>query len=129
MGFSLKGDLHLMLGWLLCVHVAGALDEGVPICMSYVYFKKLQCRMSLLLIFLMSPVESKRRLYPLSLSFQSCHMSLGLMSPVESKKWPCHSVDFRGVDPSCCRVASWFTLGSMIRGLLHARSHAQLCAN
>ena len=28
-------------------------------------------------------------------------MSIGLMSHVESKKWPCHGVDFRGLDPCC----------------------------
>ena len=26
-------------------------------------------------------------------------MSLGLMSPVEFKKWPCRRVDFKGLDP------------------------------
>ena len=68
------------------------------------------CRVSILrngnvacrcrLVFLMSPVEFKKCLCPLSLYFQSpCRMSVCFMSPVEFKKWPCRRVDFRALGP------------------------------
>ena len=50
------------------------------------------------LFYPMSHVEFKKRLCP-SPIFNPCRMSLTPMSQVESKKYSCRSVDFRGQGP------------------------------
>ena len=67
--------------------------------MSHVDFKKRQCRMSLSLIFPDVPYRIYEIRMSLVVIFFACRMSVGFMTRVNFKKWPCHRVDFRGLDP------------------------------
>ena len=68
--------------------------------MSHVDFKKLQCRISLSLIFpnVTCQIYEKATSHVIII-VSPCRMSIIPMLHVEFKKWPCRPVNFRGQVP------------------------------